>query len=191
MTIHSPSRSRMATFAMPGMSEETVDRINDRIAALIDEKPDLVSAASAVSLCVHSGLDTRSTPVGPVVHVAIDLPDIMVSPVLDAPGGVCTDCYRLRRRQHALDPRLRAAGSIDVFRPQVRGEAITSTIVRIVAGQVVGSIERWANNPNSADFCLYRVPSNHLISGTVTSYTNCKCAEKTPTKPSDEEQTNG
>lgn len=176
MTTLSPSRNHVAIYALRGTSEKTLDRLSALINSEFDALESPLVGVDHIAVCVHDGLDMASPRIGPAVHVSIDLPEITVSPVLDAPNGLCTSCYRLRRRQHATDPRLLGEGSIDVFEPRVDDVAVTTTILTIVAKQVVASMQRWVERPTEATFSLYRVPTNHLITGSVLPYTNCPCA---------------
>lgn len=163
-----PLRSSLCVVGGPGVAD---DDLNELRVQLTDV--DLDASNDLPTVLVHRGPTPPVQAIGPKVYVGIDLPEIVISPVLDAPGGLCSQCFERRRRQHSTDPRVHR-GAVDLFRSRSHGFALTRTSHRIAARAVTESIRRWRDD-EPAEVVLYRVAGNHLGRGRVLGHTNCPC----------------
>lgn len=176
MSTLSPSRSHLAVFGGAGVPDAAIDHLHATLEREREHRDTPLHYDHLTSVCVHLGPRVDATATRQAVHVSVDLPEIVVSPVIDAPGAICLRCYQRRRHQHNSDPRLEDTGTMPLLQPRVAGLPISAVALTIVARQVLASIEGWAaGGERRHDFSLYRTSLNQLSVGRVMPHANCSC----------------
>lgn len=169
--------SPIAVFGGTDTTEAAVDQISKALDAEVTRTE--LDLKTRICVCVHTGVATPSLATSQAVHINVDLPEIVISPVLGSDQTVCLACYQRRRNQHNIDPRLEDEGTMPFVRPRVTGLPISRTATSIVASRVLASVHNWVEgNDKRNDFSLYRTSINQLSIGRVMAYSGCPCSRQ-------------
>lgn len=176
MSIHSPLHRKFVVFAGRDIGDLVATDFSEAILKAQLGRETIGQSAQVQIVCIHRGPFVEPSGVGAAIHVNIDLPEIVVSPVLGSEGGLCVECYNRRRRQHSSDPRIEPEGSIPAVRPSTSHLPITEIAKFIIAERVIAARSDWESG--TADryrFSLYRTSINQLVTGSVLPHSNCVC----------------